>query len=85
MMKALRSMQVLPGPGQVLRLGTGAAFRFDQDCNSLFVRNCYLGLFSALASMPTPRLYVGRWPELVLAHRIMQSPSNFFVSDASDA
>ncbi len=77
MMKALRSMQELPGPGGVLSLGPDAFFLFDQDDNALFVRKCYPGLFNALASESTPRMYIGRWPALVLAHRRMQSLSKF--------
>ncbi|KXZ49595.1 hypothetical protein GPECTOR_20g451 [Gonium pectorale] len=56
MMEALRSIRVLPGPGEVLNLG--AKFSLHPDDDALFVRECYPRLFDALVSKPLPRLYI---------------------------
>jgi hypothetical protein len=77
MMKALHSIQALPGPGEVLKLD--AAFLLHPTHDSLFVRECYPRLFDALVSDFELRTYIGRWPALALAYRGAQSardPSN---------
>lgn len=77
MMKALHSMQELPGPGEVLKLDV--SFLLHPEYDSVFVRECYPRLFDALVRHPKPRKYIGRWPALALAYRGAQSardPSN---------
>ncbi|KXZ40835.1 hypothetical protein GPECTOR_2006g1027 [Gonium pectorale] len=59
MMQALRSVQALPGPGEVLQLGANASFFFDRKFNSLFVRECYPRLFETLVSSAEPGKYIG--------------------------
>ncbi len=69
MMRALHSIQALPGPGEVLKLDV--AFLLHPRNDSLFVRECYPRLFDALVS--DSELSIGRWPALVLAYRGAQS------------
>ncbi|PNW84002.1 hypothetical protein CHLRE_04g212200v5 [Chlamydomonas reinhardtii] len=57
MMEALRSVQVLPGPGEVLKLGA-ISFVLHPEYDALFVRECYPHLFEALVCKPEPTLYI---------------------------
>ena len=66
MMEALRSVQVLPGPGEVLKLGA-ISFVLHPEYDALFVRECYPHLFEALVCKPEPTLYIGGWPVCVNA------------------
>ncbi|KAG2424297.1 hypothetical protein HXX76_014675 [Chlamydomonas incerta] len=56
MMKALHSMQALPGPGEVLKLDV--SFLFHPMYDSLFVREWYPQLFDALVCYPKPSKYI---------------------------
>eukprot|EP00198_Chlamydomonas_reinhardtii_P003461 XP_001692797.1 splicing factor [Chlamydomonas reinhardtii] len=56
MMKALHSMQELPGPGEVLKLDV--SFLLHPEYDSVFVRECYPRLFDALVRHPKPRKYI---------------------------
>ena len=64
MMEALRSIQVVPGPGELLKLGA-TSFLLHPEHDAIFVRECYPRLFDALVCKPRPRLYIGRWPVCV--------------------
>ncbi len=56
MVEALRGIQVLPGPGEVLSVGPDATFDLHPEHDSLFVRECYgtRGCLMRLCAIPSP-------------------------------
>lgn len=73
MMKALGSVQEVPGPGEVLRLGPTGSFVWHPEYDSLFIRGCYPRLVDVLTRQPGSRRYIGRWRVLALAYAGAQS------------